>query len=52
MEFNPACVCCRKNVEIQNQTKQSQRKASAKYYQKHRERVILAILKKYYKRKI
>ena len=51
MEFNESCVCCQANQAIFMAKKKNQSIASKKYYQINRDRIIVGILKKYYRRK-
>ena len=51
MEFNESCACCQTNQAIFMTKKQNQSLAARKYYQRNREKIIVDILKKYYRRK-
>ena len=51
MEFYESCVCCQANQSIFMTKKKNQSQASKKYYQRNRDRIIVDILKKYYRRK-
>ena len=51
MEFSDACPCCDANQKLFIRKKEKQSLAAKRYYDKNRDKIIVDILKKYYRRK-